>query len=160
MIRLKNIYQKTVEEIFKDYNTSSKGLKGKQLKGKNVLVEQKKMTKLQIFLKQFKNVMIILLLVVGVLSLVYSIISKSDYIEPIVILGTTILNCVMGFLQESKAEDATQKLKKYSTDYVIVKRNNKFKLFSGSLFRWKGEMNTQAKIEGQECLEIFNFVIN
>ena len=127
MIRLKNIYQKTVEEIFKDYNTSSKGLKGKQLKGKNVLVEQKKMTKLQIFLKQFKNVMIILLLVVGVLSLVYSIISKSDYIEPIVILGTTILNCVMGFLQESKAEDATQKLKKYSTDYVIVKRNNKFK---------------------------------
>ena len=71
--------------------------------------------------------MIILLLIVGILSLIYSIVSKSDFLEPIVILGTTLINCIMGFLQEAKAEDAIGKLKKYSANYITVKRNGKYK---------------------------------
>lgn len=70
--------------------------------------------------------MIILLLIVGILSLIYSIINKSDFLEPIVILGTSIINCIMGYLQESKAEDAIGKLKEYSANYVTVKRNGKY----------------------------------
>ena len=61
------------------------------------------------------------------MSLLYSIFNKSDFLEPIVILGTTLVNCFMGFLQESKAEDAIGKLKKFSANYVTVKRNNKYK---------------------------------
>ena len=68
--------------------------------------------------------MVILLLVVGLLSLIYSIVTGEDFLEPLVILGTTLVNCIMGYLQESKAEDATEKLKKYTANYVTVKRNN------------------------------------
>ena len=130
---MQEAYKKTIEEIYKELDTSDKGISHKKVKqlhrltGKNVLVEKGKKTKLQIFLSQFKNIMVILLLVVGILSLLYSIFNKSDFLEPIVILGTTLVNCFMGFLQESKAEDAIGKLKKYSANYVTVKRNNKYK---------------------------------
>ncbi len=130
---MKEAYQKTINEILKEYNTSKKGLNHIQVKkllktnGKNVLEEKNKTTKLELFFKQFKNVMVILLLIVGILSLIYSIINKSDYLEPIVILGTSIINCFMGFIQESKAEDAIVKLKKYTANYVTVKRKNKYK---------------------------------
>ena len=130
---MKETYQKTISEIFEDFHASKRGLtnkKARQLlrsKGHNTLTETNKTTKLQLFFKQFKNVMIILLFIVGFLSLIYSIINKSDFLEPIVILGTSILNCFMGFLQESKAEDAIGKLKKYTANYVTVKRNNKFR---------------------------------
>ena len=75
---MKEIYQKTIEELYKEFNTSSKGLSPSNHKkllkkyGKNVLVEQNKKTKIELFLKQFKNIMIILLLVVGFLSLIRS----------------------------------------------------------------------------------------
>ena len=130
---MQEAYKKTIEEIYKELDTSEKGISSKKVKqlhklyGKNILVEKDKKTKLQIFLSQFKNIMVILLLVVGILSLLYSIFNKSDFLEPIVILGTTLVNCFMGFLQESKAEDAIGKLKKYSANYVTVKRNNKYK---------------------------------
>ncbi len=130
---MNSAYQKNIDEIYKDYNTSKNGLDSKKVKellrinGKNELVEKNKKTKLQIFLDQFKNIMIILLLIVGFLSLIYAIISGEDFLEPIVILGTSLVNCFMGFLQESKAEDAIGKLKKYSANYITVKRNGKYK---------------------------------
>ena len=71
--------------------------------------------------------MIILLLVVGLLSLVNALINKGDFLEPIVILGTGLINCLMGYFQEAKAMDALEKLKKYSISYVTVKRDNKYK---------------------------------
>lgn len=130
---MNSAYQKNIDEIYKDYNTSKNGLDSKRVKellrinGKNELVEKNKKTKLQIFLDQFKNIMIILLLIVGFLSLIYAIMSGEDFLEPIVILGTSLVNCFMGFLQESKAEDAIGKLKKYSANYITVKRNGKYK---------------------------------
>ena len=125
-------YQKEIEQIFKEYKTSLKGLKSADAKkllkinGKNVLKEKHQVTKLELFFKQFKNIMIILLFVVGILSLVNAIVNKSDFLEPIVILGTSFLNCFMGYLQESKAMDAVSKLSKYKNDYVTVKRDNKY----------------------------------
>ena len=95
--------------------------------GLNTLVDKNKRTKLEIFLSQFKNMMIILLLIVGFLSLIYSLVTEEDFLEPLVILGTTLVNCIMGYLQEAKAEDATNKLKKYSANYITVKRGGKTK---------------------------------
>ena len=113
-------YQKAVEEIYKELNTSDNGLsnieakKRSKTEGLNELIDKNKRTKLEIFLNQFKGMMIILLLVVGFLSLIYAIITDGNFLEPIVILGTSLVNCIMGYLQESKAEDATNKLKKYT----------------------------------------------
>ena len=126
-------YKKDVTDIYEELGSSKDGISIKKAKtllktnGKNELIEKDKKTKLDIFLDQFKNGMIILLLIVGFLSLIYAMLNKSDFLEPIVILGTTLVNCFMGFLQESKAEDAIGKLKKYSANYVTVKRNKKYK---------------------------------
>lgn len=130
---MEKAYQKTIEEIYQELNTSADGLssqevtKRRQKYGLNALIDKNKRTKLQIFLSQFKNMMIILLLVVGVLSLIYALLTDENFLEPIVILGTTLVNCIMGYLQESKAEDATDKLKKYTANYVTVKRDGKSK---------------------------------
>ena len=126
---MEKAYQKTSDELYKELSTSEQGLSNEEAKrrikteGLNILIDKNKRTKLQIFLSQFKNMMIILLLVVGILSLFYAIMTGEDFLEPLVILGTTLVNCIMGYLQESKAEDATNKLKKYSANYVTVKRN-------------------------------------
>lgn len=130
---MNDAYKKTIVEIYKELNINNNGLSLQKVKelqklnGKNELIQKNKKTKLQIFISQFKNIMIILLLVVGILSLIYSIISGDDFLEPIIILGTSILNCFMGFLQESKSEDAIGKLKKYSANCVTVKRAGKYK---------------------------------
>ena len=130
---MEKAYQKTNEELLKELETSMKGLTEQEAKarrhkfGLNTLVDKNKRTKLEIFLSQFKNMMIILLLIVGFLSLIYSLVTEEDFLEPLVILGTTLVNCIMGYLQEAKAEDATNKLKKYSANYITVKRGGKTK---------------------------------
>ena len=125
---MKETYQKTIEEIYSEYQSSKEGLFDKEaerrlgLFGKNVLIQKNKKSKWKIFLSQFKNIMVILLLLVGVMSLVYAIFTSGDFLEPIVILGTSLINCLMGYFQESKAEDALEKLKNYSSAKAKVKR--------------------------------------
>ena len=125
---MKETYQKTIEEIYSEYQTNKDGLSDKEaerrlgLFGKNVLIQKNKKSKWKIFLSQFKNIMVILLLLVGVMSLVYAIFTSGDFLEPIVILGTSLINCLMGYFQESKAEDALEKLKNYSSAKAKVKR--------------------------------------
>ena len=125
---MKETYQKTIEEIYSEYQTNKDGLSDKEaerrlgLFGKNVLIQKNKKSRWKIFLSQFKNIMVILLLLVGVMSLVYAIFTSGDFLEPIVILGTSLINCLMGYFQESKAEDALEKLKNYSSAKAKVKR--------------------------------------
>lgn len=125
---MKEAYQKTIEEIYSEYQPNKDGLSDKEaerrlgLFGKNVLIQKNKKSKWKIFLSQFKNIMVILLLLVGVMSLVYAIFTSGDFLEPIVILGTSLINCLMGYFQESKAEDALEKLKNYSSAKAKVKR--------------------------------------
>ncbi|HIU11400.1 MAG TPA: cation-transporting P-type ATPase [Candidatus Onthocola stercorigallinarum] len=140
---MNDAYLKTKNEVLNEYKTSMDGLSSKEarrrqgIQGKNVLIEKNKKSKLSIFLKQFKNVMIILLLVVGLMSLFYAIFTDGDFLEPIVILGTTLVNCLMGYFQESKAEDAIEKLKNYSSEYTTVKRDGKIE-----------EINSEDLVEG------------
>ncbi len=132
MVILVEAYKKSKEEVLSEYKTSMDGLSVAEAKrrlniyGKNILIEKNKKSKLHIFISQFKNVMIILLLVVGLLSLFYAIFTGGDFLEPIVILGTTLINCLMGYLQESKAEDAIEKLKSYQSSHTTVKRDGDF----------------------------------
>ena len=122
-------YDEDIKDVLKNLNTSEKGLAHEEVRkrlkeyGPNILEEGKKKTKLSIFLKQFQNLMIILLLVVGVLSLIYAILGDGDYLDPIVILGCTFVNILMGYFQESKAEDAIEKLRQYTSTKVTVKRD-------------------------------------
>lgn len=126
-----DFYNKKIEEVYRDLKTDEKGLNDREVQsrlaknGYNIIEEGKKVTKFSIFIKQFQNLMIILLLVVGVLSFFYALFGNGDYLDPIVIIWCTFVNILMGYFQESKAEDAIEKLKAYTTTKVTVIRDGK-----------------------------------
>ena len=131
-------YQEKIEDVLQYFKTSKEGLSKVEAKrrvekyGENVIQGKKRRNKLQIFLSQFKNFMVILLLVVGILSFFYALFETHDYLDSIVILGTTFVNIFMGYLQEDKAEDAVEKLKQYSITKVQVYRDGKIEEVSST----------------------------
>ena len=131
-------YQEKIEDVLQYFKTSKDGLSKTEVKarlekyGENVIQGKKRRSKLQIFLSQFKNFMVILLLVVGILSFFYALFETHDYLDSIVILGTTFVNILMGYLQEDKAEDAVEKLKQYSITKVQVYRDGKIEEVSST----------------------------
>ncbi len=87
--------------------------------GKNVLTGKKKINPLVIFIRQFLNVMILVLVVAAVIS--FFIGEGSDTIVIIVII---ILNAIIGFIQEYRAEKAMDALQKMSTPTARVLRDH------------------------------------
>ena len=126
---MKFFYQMTIEDFFNKVESSEKGLTSQEARerliedGKNVLKEKNKKSPLKIFFSQFANMMILLLILVGCVSLVHAIINKESLIEPIVIFGCIIVNAIMGFVQEMKSENAIDSLKTMTTSKVQVKRD-------------------------------------
>jgi len=92
--------------------------------GHNKLKEKRKKTTFERFLAQFKDVMILILLVAAAISFVIAIIEKdpSEFIEPALILLIVILNAIMGVVQESRAEKAIEALKSMSAPHARVIR--------------------------------------
>jgi len=88
--------------------------------GRNVIEEGKKKTLLMMFLDQFKNLMIIILIAAAVIS--FAVSKGEEIADSIIILAVVIINAVMGVIQESKAEKALDALKKMSSPYVRVRR--------------------------------------
>lgn len=80
--------------------------------GENKLREKKKKTTFQRFLDQFKDAMIIILMIAAVISFAMIVIEKNwgELFEPGLILLIVILNAVMGVYQEGKAERALEAL--------------------------------------------------
>ncbi len=94
--------------------------------GPNKLREKKKKTALQRFLDQFKDVMILILIVAAVISFAIACAEQNpkEFFEPALILLIVILNAVMGVLQESKAEKALDALKNMSAPHARVLRDH------------------------------------
>ena len=124
-------YNKDIDETFKNLSSSIEGLskeevlKRRKEYGLNEITEKNKITPFKRFISQFNNVMIILLLIVGLLSLIYSYFTKTDYTDAIVILFSVIVNAMMGYIQEKKAEDSLENLKSYVTSTVEVIREGR-----------------------------------
>ncbi len=95
--------------------------------GPNRLREKKKKTMLQRFLEQFKDVMILILIVAAIISFVIACIEKEpmEFFEPALILLIVVLNAVMGVVQESRAEHALEALQNLSAPHTRVIRNGK-----------------------------------
>ena len=93
--------------------------------GENKLQEKKKKTNLQRFLAQFKDAMIIILLVAAAISFGIACTTgePSEFFEPVLILLIVVLNAVMGMLQESKAEKVLDALKNLSAPHARVLRD-------------------------------------
>ena len=117
----KGLSQKQVEELQRKY-------------GPNKLKEKKKKTNLQRFFEQFKDVMILILIVAAVISFVIACVdgNPKEFFEPALILLIVVLNAVMGVMQESKAEKALDALKNMSAPHARVLRDGEEKIIDAS----------------------------
>lgn len=125
------MYSKDVNDVYKELNTSEKGLtinevnKRLNIYDKNIIKEKKKENIFLRFLKQFKDIMIIILLVVALLLYIYGVLYSHEYTDTIVILVVVFINAITGFIQEEKANSVIDGLKKYEASTCKVKRNGK-----------------------------------
>lgn len=125
------MYSKNIKEIFKELSSNKEGLTNKEVNkklkihGKNIIIEKKGAPIVIRFLKQFKDTMIIILLIVALLLYIYGRLYSHEYIDTIVILVVVIINATVGFIQEEKAKAVLKGLKKFETSTCKVKRNDK-----------------------------------
>ncbi len=125
-------HNETTETVVSQLDSDAvRGLSAKQARerlqqyGENKLREKKKKTNWQRFLEQFKDVMILILLVAAAISFVIACVegNPKEFFEPALILLIVILNAIMGVMQESKAEKALDALKNLSAPHARVIRD-------------------------------------
>ena len=134
-------FNQSKEIVLETLNTNeSKGLNPNQANelrekyGLNKLREKKKKTNVQRFFEQFKDVMILILLVAAAISFVIAVVEQNpkEFFEPVLILLIVVLNAVMGVMQESKAEKALDALKNMSAPHARVIRDGEEKIIDAS----------------------------
>lgn len=133
------MYNKQLDDIYNELNSSKDGLSSKEASnrlkqyGNNELVEGKSRSKFRIFLDQFNDFMIIILIIVAIVMGFYAYFVSGDYTDTIVIGIVVFINAFMGFLQEAKAQVTLDGLKSYIVRRSTVKRDGKLKVIDSSL---------------------------
>ena len=125
-------YQKEVEEVKEELSTNlEKGLTSKQVKEKqetigfNELKAKKKKSLLVKFLEQFKDFMIIVLIIAAIVSGIIGVLQGEGITDTIIILIVVIVNAIIGVAQENKAEKSLEALQKLSAHASKVIRDGK-----------------------------------
>ncbi|HJJ07489.1 MAG TPA: cation-translocating P-type ATPase [Clostridiaceae bacterium] len=126
----KNWFSKSVDEVKKELLTDlEKGLTDEQISkqrekfGKNELKAQKKKSLFVKFLEQFKDFMIIVLIIAAIISGVVGYMQGEGITDSIIILIVVIVNAIIGVAQEAKAEKSLEALQKLSSHSAKVMRN-------------------------------------
>ena len=121
-----------IEEILKQYSTQEEGLSSAEAQnrlekyGLNKLQEQKRDSPLKLFFSQFLDVLIFMLLIAAIASYLIG-----NHLDAIVIFIVVIINSIIGFIQEYRAENAMEKLKSLVTTVAHVKRDGANKKIPG-----------------------------
>lgn len=122
-------YRKTIQEIETACQSDlHKGLSEEEAQrrqkeqGKNILNKKKKVTLLQMFLEQFQDPMVIILIIGAIVS-----IFLKEYMDACIILVVIVLNAIIGVIQEFKAEKAIDALEKLSEPKAYVLRDGYLK---------------------------------
>ena len=125
-------YNKSIEETRKKFNTNIEGglstaqVKEKQTQfGFNELTAKKKKSLIIKFLEQFKDFMIIVLIIAAVVSGVIGVAQGEGITDTIIILIVVIVNAIIGVAQENKAEKSLEALQKLSSHASKVIRDGK-----------------------------------
>lgn len=128
----KNYHTYSKSQIYLEFQTSESGLSSIVAKdrflqnGANALPQGKKKSAFSKIMAQFKDPMIIVLIAASLASFIISLVEHTnDYVDSIVIVGIVIFNAVIGYVQEQKAEDALENLKKLSQKTAKVVRDGK-----------------------------------
>lgn len=115
----------TKKKVLEKLKTSREGLKPRQAKrrlekhGPNEISDEGGKSVLTMFLEQFTNLMIVILIIAAGISFFLH-----ETIDAIMILVIVVLNVFMGFFQEYKAEKSIEALKKMMDPHAIVVRND------------------------------------
>lgn len=163
-----NYYNKKVEELYKELDTNINGLTeeeaSKRLEeyGENKLAERKKKSNFIIFLNQFNDLMIILLIFASVFSAVISYIQKESYADSVIILIIVIINATLSFIEEKKADKAIEELNKmFITNNNVIRDGKKEtidvrKIVPGDIIELEAGdyVSADARIISSEALEV------
>ena len=120
-------YQETVERILSHLQTNienglSENEASRRLKkyGPNIIEEKKAKSPLVVFIQQFLSPLMFILLLASFASIIIGEIN-----DTIVISIAVIMNVIIGFIQEWRAEKSVQALKKFEVEYCYVLRDEK-----------------------------------
>jgi len=121
-----NWYQLEIEEVFRNLISSHEGLSDTEAAnrlskyGPNKLAEQEQISKLRILIHQFTSPLIYILLIASLVTFLLA-----EYIDMSVILTVVVLNAVIGYLQEYKAEQSVRSLKQMVVPRARILRDGK-----------------------------------
>lgn len=121
----KMFYQRTVDDVMSQMKAHPSGLSDQEVKdrreqfGANRLTSKRRTTLIEKFISQFKDLMIIILIIAAIIAGF-----AGETVDAAIILAVVILNAVFGVFQESKAENAIDSLKEMAAPMATVLRNN------------------------------------
>ena len=129
----KDFYKKNVEECLREFDTNVSGLKEQQIKERLPQSQQyiikgaKKQSFISKFFAQIKELMVLVLLISGIISIVIGATenSFSEVIDGLIILGIVVINALFGVFQERKSEKAIESLKDMTQPETNVLRDGK-----------------------------------
>lgn len=127
-----NPYQMKKEDVLKMLETDENGLTQNQAKenqkkyGKNELAEGKKKNPFILFLEQYKDFLVIILIIAAIISGVLG-----DIESAIVIFVVITINAILGTVQHIKAEQSLDSLKEMSAPTAKVIRDGEIKVVEG-----------------------------
>ena len=110
-------HSEKVDEVLKHLDTTEQGLNKKETTkrleefGYNKIQDTHKIKPIKLFLKQFQDFLVILLLIAAAVSFIVGA-GNGNHVDGWVIIGILILNAIIGFFQELKAEKSIEALKK------------------------------------------------
>jgi len=119
-------YQLDGQEVFKALQTSGEGLSEAQAKknletcGLNKIAEEKRTSRLKIFIRQFTSPLIYILLIAAVVTFFLQ-----SYTDTGVILTVVLFNAIIGYVQEFKAEESVRALKRLMVPRAKVLREKR-----------------------------------
>ena len=107
--------------------TTEKAKKLLEENGYNTFAEEKKSKPLKIFINQFRDIMVMILLAATVIS-----VFLGEIYDSVTIILIVFLNAVLGFIQEYKTEKTLEALKKITSPSAKVYRNGKLTVIKAS----------------------------
>lgn len=128
---MKCFYDMNVEQSLKELHSNRAGLTNaevteRQAKGESTEIEfAKNKSIVYKFMEQFKDLMILILLIASAVSIVIGVTqnSVSEIIDGCIILAIVLMNAIFGVVQEAKAERSLEALKKLTEPEAVVLRN-------------------------------------
>lgn len=156
-------YNKSVNELLMHLNTSLNGLASEEAAlrqekyGKNILKEDHEVSKLKILLNQLKSFIVYILILAAIISFIFN-----KFTDSLIILIIVILNTILGYVQEYKAEKSIQALKKLTEPTTLVMRDGKEQtIFSSELvpgdliiIEAGSRISADARIIGSSSLQV------